>query len=147
MTDAPHHSITTVPLDNLRRSYPTSELLSRPVLDGTGANLGMIADLLMQDDHLAFAILDVGDYSGHAGRRVVVAIDDLSVVDKEFVMAGISREELGRLTVYDPGDVAQGDGLLARRARRGVKDAGHVVTGALGEPLPGTIADVTDGDR
>jgi len=146
MTDTVPHPITTVPLDNLRRSYPTSELLSRPVLDGAGANLGMIADLLMQDDHLAFAILDVGDYSGHAGRRVVVAFDDLSVVDKEFVMAGISPEELGRLTVYDPGDVAQGDGLLTRRARRGVKDAGHLVTGALGEPLPGSVADVTDGD-
>ena len=147
MTDAAHHPITTVSLDNLRRSYPTSELLSRPVLDGAGANLGKIADLLMQDDHLAFAILDVGAYSGHAGRRVVVAIDDLSVVDKAFVMAGLSREELGRLTVYDPGDVAQDDEMLTRRPRRGVKDAGHIVTGALGERLSGTIADVTDGDR
>ena len=147
MTDADHRSITTVSLENLRRSYPTSELLSRPVLDGAGASLGKIADLLMLDDHLAFAILEVGAYSGHAGRRVVVAIDDLSVVDKAFVMAGLSREELGRLTVYDPGDVAQDDGMLTRRPRRGVKDAGHIVTGALGERLSGTIADVTDGDR
>ena len=31
-------------------------------------------------------------------------------------------------------------------AKRGVKDAGKMVTGALGEPLNGTIADVTDED-
>jgi sporulation protein YlmC with PRC-barrel domain len=68
MTDT--HPITTVPLENLRRSYPTSELLSRPVLDSSGASIGMIEDLLMQDDHLAFAILAIGDYSGIAGRRV-----------------------------------------------------------------------------
>ncbi len=145
MTDT--HPITTVPLENLRRSYPTSELLSRPVLDSTGASIGMIEDLLMQDDHLAFAILAIGDYSGIAGRRVVVAFDDMSVVDKEFVMAGVSPAELGRLTVYDRGDIEHEDGLMLRRARRGVRDHGHIVTGALGEPLPGSIADVTDGDR
>jgi hypothetical protein len=107
----------------------------------------MIVDLLMQDDHLAFAIVDVGAYAGHSGRRVVIAIDDLSVIDKEFVMGGISRAELGRLTVYDPGDVVLGHDVLMRRARRGVKDAGHIVTGALGEPLIGRVADVTDEDR
>ena len=144
MTDT--HPITTVALENLRRSYPTSELLSRPVLDSSGVSMGMIEDLLMQDDHLAFAILNVGAYSGHAGRRVVVAFDDLTVVDKEFVMAGVSAAELGRLTIYDRGDIAHEDGLMLRRARRGVKDHGHIVTGALGEPLPGSIADVTDGD-
>lgn len=145
MTDM--HPITTVALENLRRSYPTSELLSRPVLDSTGVSIGMIEDLLMQDNHLAFAILNVGAYSGHAGRRVVVAFDDLSVVDKEFVMAGVSPAELGRLTIYDRGNIDHEEGLMLRRPRRGVKDAGHIVTGALGEPLPGSIADVTDGDR
>jgi hypothetical protein len=76
----------------------------------------------------------------------VVAFDDMSVVDKEFVMAGVSPSELGRLTIYDRGDIEHEDGLMLRRARRGVKDAGHIVIGALGEPLPGSIADVTDGD-
>ena len=35
---------------------------------------------------------------------------------------------------------------VADTAQKGVKDAGKVVTGALGEPLNGTIADVTDED-
>jgi hypothetical protein len=33
------------------------------------------------------------------------------------------------------------------QAKRGVKDAGHIVTSAGGEPIEGIIADITDGDR
>ena len=33
------------------------------------------------------------------------------------------------------------------QAKRGVKDAGHIVSSAGGEPLDGRIADITDGDR
>jgi hypothetical protein len=34
-----------------------------------------------------------------------------------------------------------------QQAKRGVKDAGHIVTSAGGEPIEGRIADITDGDR
>ena len=33
------------------------------------------------------------------------------------------------------------------QAKRGVKDAGHIVSSAAGEKLDGRIADITDGDR
>jgi hypothetical protein len=33
------------------------------------------------------------------------------------------------------------------QAKRGVKDAGHIVSSAAGEPIDGRIADITDGDR
>lgn len=33
------------------------------------------------------------------------------------------------------------------QAKKGVVDAGEIVTSAGGEPLSGTIADITDGDR
>ena len=33
------------------------------------------------------------------------------------------------------------------QAKRGVKDAVHIVSTAGGEPLDGRIADITDGDR
>ena len=32
------------------------------------------------------------------------------------------------------------------QAKRGVKDAGHIVSSAGGEPIEGVIADITDGD-
>ena len=34
-----------------------------------------------------------------------------------------------------------------RTAHKGVKDTDEIVTGALGEPIPGAVADTTDGDR
>ncbi len=34
-----------------------------------------------------------------------------------------------------------------QQAKRGVKDAGHIVSSAAGEKLDGRIADITDGDR
>jgi hypothetical protein len=33
-----------------------------------------------------------------------------------------------------------------RQAHKGVKDTDQIVTGALGEPIPGAVADATDGD-
>ena len=33
------------------------------------------------------------------------------------------------------------------QAKRGVKDAGHIVSSAAGEKLDGRIADITDGDK
>jgi hypothetical protein len=33
------------------------------------------------------------------------------------------------------------------QAKRGVKDAGHIVSSGGGEPIEGRIADITDGDR
>jgi len=34
-----------------------------------------------------------------------------------------------------------------RQAHKGVRDTDEIVTGALGEPIPGAVADTTDGDR
>jgi hypothetical protein len=33
------------------------------------------------------------------------------------------------------------------QAKKGVKDTGHIVSSAGGEPIAGSIADITDGDR
>lgn len=37
-------------------------------------------------------------------------------------------------------------GVAARTAKKGVRDNDQIVTGALGEPIPGAIADATDGE-
>jgi sporulation protein YlmC with PRC-barrel domain len=147
MTETPSaQPLTIIPLAELRHSYPSTELLSRPVLNEAGEQVGFIEDLMMKDDHLAFAILSVGDFVGVSGRRVVVAFQDLSIVDKEFMLAGATRDSVNGLTIYDRGFAAP-DGVLLRKPRHGQKDTGHIVAGALGEPMPGAIADVSDGDR
>jgi hypothetical protein len=42
---------------------------------------------------------------------------------------------------------AKADDAHLRQAHKGVKDTDEIVTGALGEPIPGAVADTTDGDR
>ncbi len=139
-------ALTAVPLSELQSSYPTSELLSRPVLNRAGEKVGRIEDLLMKDDHLAFAIVEVGDFVGAPGRRVIVAFEDLSIVDKEFVIPDATPDSIADLTVYDRG-YASSDGLLLPRPRHGVKSAGHLVATTGGEPVPGLLTDITDGRR
>lgn len=146
LPDAIAPALTAVPLSDLQAAYPTSELLSRPILNRAGEKVGRIEDLLMKDDHLAFAIVEVGDFVGVPGRRVVVAFEDLSIVDKEFMIAGATPDSIADLTVYDRGYAAS-DGLLLPRPRRGVKSAGHLVATTGGEPVPGVLTDITDGRR
>lgn len=140
------NTFQAIELSDLQQAYPTRELLSRPILNQAGQQVGWIEDLLMRDDHLAYAIVAVGDFVGAPGRRVVMAFQDLSIVDKEFMIPGATPETISHLTVYDPGHVSI-DNLLMRRGRRGVKDAGHVVATAIGEPISGILADIADGDR
>ena len=46
-----------------------------------------------------------------------------------------------------PPPETEADDHPLRVAKKGVKDTDEVVTGALGEPIPGAVADTTDGDR
>lgn len=46
-----------------------------------------------------------------------------------------------------PEDAKPEDHPEYHQAKKGVVDAGEIVTSAGGEPLSGTIADITDGDR
>lgn len=135
-----------VPLADLRHTYPTSELLSRPILNDAGEKVGWIEDLMMKDDHLAYAIISVGDFVGISGRRVVVAMENLAIVDKEFVIHGATAASIADLTVYDRGHAAP-EGVLTRKGRHHAKETGHIVATAGGEPIPGAIIDAANGRR
>jgi hypothetical protein len=77
---------------------------------------------------------------------VVVGFSDLLIDDDEVVLPGATKEALKRILVYDR-EAMRAEHTPLRRARAGVKDAGQVVQTAAGEPIPGSIADVTDSDR
>lgn len=143
---AAEHPLVMASLDDLRHCYPSSELLSRPILNDKGESVGWIEDLMMKDDHLAYAIVSVGDFVGIAGRRVVVAMEDLAIVDKEFCIHGATPATIAGLTIYDRGHAAP-DGVLVRRPSRRTKETGHIVATAGGEQIPGAIVDASNGRR
>ena len=125
---------------------PASELLGREVINDADESIGRIDDLLIRGDQVAFAILSVGGFLGIGAHRVVVAFGDLLIDDDEVVLPGATREALKRMLVYDR-EAIRAEHTPLPRARPGVKDSGRVVATAAGEPIPGSVADVTDGDR
>jgi len=137
--------ILIVEVDDLAPTYPASELLGRAVINDADESVGRIEDLLILGDSVAFAILYVGGFLGIAAHRVVVPFGALLIDDDEIVLPGASREALKRMLTYDR-DAIRAQHTPLPRARPGVKDAGHVVTTVAGEPLPGSVADVADGD-
>lgn len=136
---------TVIAFAELRPTYPVSDLLGRPVINDSGEEIGRIDDLMVEHDRLVFAILSVGGFLGLGAHQVVVAFDALVIDDDEVVLPGASRQALKAMTVYDRAKV-RGEHTPLRKARPGVKDAGHVVTTAADEPIPGVVADVADGD-
>jgi sporulation protein YlmC with PRC-barrel domain len=139
-------ALVVVALAELRPTYPVSELLGRAVINDTGEEIGKLDDLMIEDDRLAFAILSVGGFLGIGGHEVVVQFDSLLIDDDEVVLPGATKEALKAMTVYERRRVRDERAPL-RKAHRGVKDAGEVVTTAADEPIAGVVADVTDGDR
>jgi sporulation protein YlmC with PRC-barrel domain len=138
--------LIVVALAELRLTYPVSELLNRPVINDIGEEVGRIDDLMVEEDRLAFAILAVGGFLGIGAHQVVVAFDSLLIDDDEVVLPGATKETLKSMTAYDS-SVVRSEHTPLPKARRGVKDAGKVVTTATDEPIAGVVTDVTDGDR
>jgi hypothetical protein len=138
-------SLTMVALAELRPTYPVSELLGRHVINDVGEPIGPIDDLMVDDDRLAFAILSVGGFLGIGAHQVVVAFDDLLIDGDDVVLPGASKQALKEMTAFDGEEVRKERNPL-RKPRRGKRDASEIVTSAAGEPIPGIVADVTDGD-
>jgi len=138
--------LLVVEVGELAPTYPASELLGRTVINDADESIGRIEDLLIRGDQVAFAILSVGGFLGLGAHRVVVAFGDLLIDDDEVVLPGASEEALKHMLVYDR-EAIRAQHTPLPRARPGVKDSGRVVTTAAGEPISGSVADVTDGDR
>jgi hypothetical protein len=130
----------------LAPTYPASELLGREAINDADEPIGSIDDLLIRGDQVAFAILSGGGFLGIGAHRVVVAFGDLLIDEDAVVLPGATKEALKRMLVYDP-EATRAEHASLPRARRGVDDSGSVVATMAGEPIPGSVADVTDGDR
>jgi sporulation protein YlmC with PRC-barrel domain len=137
--------LVVVALAELRPTYPASELMGRSVLNDTGEDIGRLEDLMIERDRIAFAILSVGGFLGLGSHQVVVPFHALLIDDDVIVLPGATKEALRNMTTYDREQV-RNDRHPLRKARKGVRDAGQVVTTMGGEPIPGIVADVTDDD-
>jgi hypothetical protein len=129
----------------LRTTYPLSELLGREVINDREETIGEVDDLMMTYDRVAFVVLSVGGFLGIGAHRVVVPLDRLFVDEEEMILPGATKQTLKGMTAYHP-EQARAERVPLRKARKGVKDAGEVVTTAFDQPIAGVIPDITDGD-
>ena len=129
---------------DLALTHPASEL--RNVVNDAGQIIGHVHELLIRDDQIHFAVLSVGGFLGIGTHQVVAPFHDLLPDGDVLILPGATAATLKAMLVYNRAD-ARGDHSELRRARRGVKDAGQIVKSGAGEPLLGTIADITDGGR
>jgi hypothetical protein len=141
-------TVLIVAFAELRSTYPVSELVRRPVINDDSEQIGHIDDLLLEsaNDRVSFAILSVGGFLGIGAHLVVAPFDALLIDDDEVVLPGATRQALTSMTIYDPSQ-ARSERMPLRKARPGVKNSGDIVRTAAGEAIPGSVADVTDGDR
>lgn len=138
-------ALLIVALAELRPAYPVTELLGRRVYNDEAEEIGRVEDLMIDQDRVAFAILAVGGFLGIGTHQVVAPFAALRIDEEEIVLPGATREVLKSMTVYDPAR-ARSERETVRKPRRGVRDAGEIVTTAADEPIAGVVADVTDGD-
>lgn len=134
--------LVVVALAELRPTYPVSELLGRTVTNDDGERIGPIVELMIDGDRLAFAILSVGGFLGIGAHDVVAPFDALLIDDDEVVLPGASPEALRRMTTYDRDQARRERAPL----RKGSSRARETVTTAAGEPMPGVVANVADGE-
>jgi hypothetical protein len=137
-------ALIVVDLAQLGPLRSLGDLLGRPVVNEDGGEVGVLDDLLSDGARLSHAVLSVGGFLGLGAHRVVVDLAQLAIDGDTVMLAGATVESLSGLTQYGS---AAGARLTGRQGHHGVKDAGEIVTGALGEPVVGLIADISDGDR
>jgi hypothetical protein len=138
-------ALVIVARTQLQPTYPIHELLGRTVINDDDEEIGRLEELMIERDRIAFAIISVGGFLGIGAHKVVAPFDALLIDDEEIILPGATRGALKDLTAYDA-EQARSERTPLRRARKGVKDAGEVVTTFLDEPISGIVADVTDGD-
>jgi hypothetical protein len=138
--------VLVVELAVLRPACAVRDLLGHRVVNEAQEQIGTLDDLMVEDDRVSFAVLSVGGFLGLGAHKVVVRFERLNFHDDEIILPGASREAVRRMTAYDAERVrSERAPRLGARSRH--HDAGEIVETTAGEPISGTVEDITDGKR
>lgn len=84
------------------KGYRTSELTGRPVVNDKNERIGTIDDLVIGQDRVLFAILQIGGFLGIGSHLVAVPYKSLELSEdgRKIVLSGASRQELKKLPEF-----------------------------------------------
>lgn len=78
------------------------DILGELVYNDQNQEIGAIDDIIITpDNYVSFAIIGVGGFLGFAKHDVVIPVEQLQIVDGEFVLPGATKEELKRLPKFE----------------------------------------------
>lgn len=85
-----------VDVESVAMGYRASELTGRRVMNDVGDRIGTIDDLVVDQERVLFAILEIGGFLGIAERLVAVPYESLELNESgmRIVLPGASKEAL-----------------------------------------------------
>jgi hypothetical protein len=86
----------------LGKGYRVSKLTGRTVTNDKNEDIGKLDDMIVSQDRVLFAVLQVGGFLGLGGRLVAVPYSSLVIDDTgtKIQLPGATRDELKKLTEF-----------------------------------------------
>jgi sporulation protein YlmC with PRC-barrel domain len=100
-TRVPAQDVALVKVDVsvLAKGYRASKLIGSGVVNDKNEKIGSIDDLILSQDKVLAAVLQVGGFLGIASRRVAVPYENLQLEEAahKIVLPGATKDELRKL--------------------------------------------------
>ena len=84
------------------KGYRAGKLIGTSVTNDKNESIGKIDDIIIDNNRVMYAVLQVGGFLGLGSRLVAVPYDSLKIEDggKKVVLPGASQDELKKLTEF-----------------------------------------------
>jgi sporulation protein YlmC with PRC-barrel domain len=84
------------------KGYRAGKLIGRSVVNDKNENIGKIDDIVIDNNRVTYAVLQVGGFLGVGSRLVAVPYDSLTIDEggKKVVLPGASKDELKKLAEF-----------------------------------------------
>ena len=98
--------VSVVDVVRVAEGYRASRLIGKSVINGQNQTIGKLEDLIIDQDKIPYAILEVGGFLGLGAHMVAVAFGDLSITDnghKIVLTTGGTKEDLQKAPAFNYG--------------------------------------------
>jgi hypothetical protein len=94
--------LVVVDIQVVDHGFRVSKLAGRSVENDKDQKIGTLDDLVVTTNHALFGVLQVGAFLGLGGRLIAIPYDSLNISEdgRKIILAGASKEELGKLPEY-----------------------------------------------
>jgi sporulation protein YlmC with PRC-barrel domain len=94
--------VLEVDVKEVAKGYRASVLTGAEVENGAGENIGSIDDLIVDQEKVLFAVLQIGGFLGLGGFLVAIPYDSMEISEdgSKIVLAQGSKEELEKLPEF-----------------------------------------------